>query len=165
MYVVLFHGVKINDDDDVDDDNYDNTAASTCNNNNNNNNNNTSNKNNYHKNNDDKNGNDDFTVYFILHGNYNYLQATDNDVTSPNKNFHFSFVPTTQQLEHNFTLDSRTGTIFPIGSLDYEKLLAELNGIIELSVKVEDQGKPALSSVTAVIITVEVLIVFIFVSY
>ncbi|XP_041364065.1 cadherin-23-like [Gigantopelta aegis] len=84
------------------------------------------------------------------------VEATDDDVLSPNKDFSFSFVRTGHQLENNFTLDSQSGNIKPKPGLDYERLPPDINGIIELQVKVEDRGIPRhLWTMTNVSITVE----------
>ncbi|XP_063783982.1 cadherin-related family member 2 [Pseudophryne corroboree] len=82
------------------------------------------------------------------------IQAIDNDEPGTNNSkIEFVFLPSA--FNGNFSIDVSTGVITSPGTLDREAIDIELNGRIELTVKLYDLGVPSLSSTVPVTINVE----------
>uniref|UniRef100_A0A673BM47 Cadherin domain-containing protein n=2 Tax=Sphaeramia orbicularis TaxID=375764 RepID=A0A673BM47_9TELE len=82
------------------------------------------------------------------------IQATDADEpNTPNSQIVYSIIPS--EYSNNFTIDPNTGVLRNKGELDREALDPQLDGIIELTVKISDKGTPPLSDLVNVTINLE----------
>lgn len=96
-------------------------------------------------------------MYFLNHllSCFSPVQATDADLSNtPNSQIVYGIVPS--MYSDNFTIDPNTGVLRNSGELDREALDPKLNGRIELNVTATDNGTPPLSTMTTVIINIEV---------